>query len=67
MANITYVSIQDRQDMESTVTFFVDDYVSVYGLDVYSWRSDGGTVNYGVFKITSRGIRELHYISIVVR
>ena len=67
VANITYVSIQDRREMESTVTSFVDDYVSVYGPDVYGWRSDGGTVNYGVFKVTPRGIRELHYISIVVR
>ena len=67
VANVTYVSMQDRQDMESTVTSFVDYYVSVYGPDVYSWRSDGGMVNYGVFKITPRGIRELHYISIVVR
>ena len=67
VANITYVSIQEKPGMEFTVTSFVDDYVRVYGPDVYSWPSDGDTVNYGVFRTTPMGINELHYISIVVR
>lgn len=67
VANITYVSIQDKQNMESTITSFVNDYVKTYGPDIYSWISNGNTINYGVFKTTPKGIKELRYISIRIK
>jgi hypothetical protein len=65
--NITYLNLQDKQSVDSMIAFFINNYVKVYGADVYGWMSNTDTISFGVFNTTPRGIKELHYISIKIR
>jgi len=65
--NITYLDLQDKQSVDSKIAFFINNYVKVYGADVYGWMSNRDTISFGVFNTTPRGIKELHYISIKIR
>jgi len=63
----SYLGLSDLAKVNSTIASFIRNFVEVYGGDVYSWVSDNNTINYGVFRITSKGVKELHYISIKYR
>jgi len=61
--SLSYLVPQDQQDMETRIIFFINNYVKVFGGDIYSWMSEGNIINFGVFNITPRGIKELYYLS----
>jgi len=65
--NASYLSSSDFAAVNSTIASFIRNLVEVYGGDVYNWVSDNNTVNYGVFRVTSKGVKELHYISVRYR
>jgi len=66
-ANITYMNLQGKQTMDSSVASFIANNVKASVSDIYSWMSKSDTINFGVFDLTPKGIKELHYISIKIR
>jgi hypothetical protein len=66
-SSITYLYSQDKQSMDSKIAFFINNHVKVYGADLYSWMQNSDTINFGVFNVTAKGVKELHYISIRIR
>jgi len=67
VGNASYISSIDWVEVNSTIASFISNYVEVYGGEVYSWMSGGSTVNYGVFHVTSKGVKELYFLSIRYR
>jgi hypothetical protein len=67
VSNITYTNTQDKTNMENTVSNFIDKYVKIEKPEIYDWISNGNTINYGIFKTTPKGVKELYYISIRIK
>ncbi|MCD6263874.1 hypothetical protein J7L60_05660 [Candidatus Bathyarchaeota archaeon] len=67
VGNASYINSIDWVEVNSTIASFISNFVEVYGGEVYSWMSGGNAVNYGVFRVTSKGVKELYFLSIRYR
>jgi len=65
--NVSYLNPQDKPIVDSRIASFINNYVKVYGGEVYSWMPQPDTINFGVFNITPRGIKEFYCMSIEIR
>ena len=65
--NLTYVRALDLAQIDQSITSFISNHVEVYNGQVYAWFVGSDTINFGVFQITSQGIRQLHYLSVKYR
>ncbi len=64
--NATYLSEDQWNNTESSITYFVQNYVQGPTKDVYQWSTDNNTVNFGVLT-SDGGIVKLYYLSIRYR
>ncbi len=64
--NVTYMSEDQWNSTESSISNFVQNYVQTPGKDVYQWSMDNDTVSFGVLT-SEQGIVKLYYLSIQYR